>query len=251
MTRQRIIAGNWKMYKSIAEAVSFVNELGHKSLPAEVAIYLAVPFTAIAEASTAAQGLPIRIGGQNMNDASEGAFTGEVAGKMLVDAGARFVVLGHSERRHLFNETSEFINRKVKQALAVGLEPLVCIGENLHERESGQMERVLTALILESLQGLASSDVRRVILAYEPVWAIGTGRPASCEQAEEAHRLCREVVAREWGSEVADVLPILYGGSVRPDNAKELLAQPDIDGLLVGGASLKVDSFYQILDYQT
>jgi triosephosphate isomerase (TIM) len=250
MARRRIIAGNWKMYKSIPEAVDFIRALGQKPLPSDPTIYLAVPFTALAAAASAASALPIVIGAQNMNDASEGAFTGEIAARMLVDAGARFVVLGHSERRQLFGESSEFINRKVRQALAHGLEPLVCLGETLAQREAGQVEAVLSQMLEESLAGLSREQAAKLILAYEPVWAIGTGRTATVEQAQAAHHHCRELLAAQWDSELAQQVPLLYGGSVRPDNARGLLSQPEIDGLLVGGASLKVETFYQVVDYQ-
>ena len=183
-----------------------------------------------------------------MNDASEGAFTGEVAGGMLVDVGAQFVIVGHSERRHLFNESDAFINRKVKRALKDGIRPLLCVGEMLEQREAGQTEEVLKSQILGSLEGLTAKDLASVILAYEPVWAIGTGKVAQADDAQSAHQFCRSVIAEAWNQEVADELVIQYGGSVKPENAADLLAKEDVDGLLVGGASLSALSFSQIIN---
>ncbi len=240
MSRQTIIAGNWKMYKTGDDAATFVQALAGIS----ATVYLAVPFTAIAAAKKAAKGGSIRIGAQNMHDATEGAFTGEISGAMLRDVGAEFVLLGHSERRHVFGETDEFINRKVHRAQSDGLQPILCVGETLEQREAGEMESVLRGQIESSLAGVESlSDL---ILAYEPVWAIGTGRTATPQQAQEAHAFCRGAIAEKWGQEAAQGISLLYGGSVKPDNAAELLAQPDIDGVLVGGASLEVDSFKAI-----
>lgn len=251
MTRRHIIAGNWKMYKSISEAVSFIQELAPKVMGVGTEVYLAVPFTSLSAAAEAAQGTPIVIGAQNMNDAAEGAFTGEIAARMLLDAGARFVVLGHSERRHLFGESSEFVNQKVRRALSEGLEPIVCIGETLEQREREGVEEVLSEMISESLKGISREEMRRVIIAYEPVWAIGTGHTATPEEAQKVHAFCRQEIGGQWDAALAESIPLLYGGSVKPENASGLRAQPDVDGLLVGGASLDVKVFLQIIDYQT
>lgn len=248
--RPVVIAGNWKMYKTIEEAVSYVETLTPLIPKSQAAVYLAIPFTAIQPAATRIKELasPIKIGAQNMNDASEGAFTGEIAAKMLLDAGAQFVILGHSERRHIFNENDAFINRKVKRALAENLQPLVCIGETLEQREKRKMRDVLENQIFNSLESLQAEDISKIILAYEPVWAIGTGRVAQPRDAQAAHQFCRQVVTEKWGEEAAAKLVILYGGSVKAENAGKLLEQKDVDGLLVGGASLSPESFSQIVN---
>lgn len=235
MARTRLIAGNWKMYKTVPEAVEFVKTLAPLVADSQAEVLLAVPYTAIAAAAEAAAGTNILIGAQNMNDASEGAFTGEIAARMLVDAGAKFVILGHSERRHVFGESDEFVNRKVKRALADGLRPIVCVGETLKQREAGQTDEVLEGQVEGSLRGIGGANF---VLAYEPVWAIGTGKSATPEQAEKEHAFLRGIVGEHQ---------ILYGGSVKPENASALLAQEDIDGLLVGGASLAPESFAQIV----
>jgi triosephosphate isomerase (TIM) len=255
-SRTAIIAGNWKMYKTIEEAVSYVETLSPLVKRSQVVkkkearVYLAVPFTAIYPTARRVKELkaPIVIGAQNMNDASEGAFTGEIAAQMLIEAGAQFVIVGHSERRHLFNESNAFINRKVKQALACNIQPILCIGETLEQRESGTTEQVLKEQLLQSLEGLSAEDLPKMILAYEPVWAIGTGKIAEPHDAQTAHHFCRRTVQEKWGEEAAAHLVIQYGGSVKPENAAELLLQEDIDGLLVGGASLSPHSFREIIN---
>lgn len=249
-SRPTIIAGNWKMYKTIEEATQFVKTLSPLIEKSQATVFLAVPFTAIHPAAEEVKqlGCSIIVGAQNMNDATEGAFTGEVAAKMLLDAGAQFVILGHSERRHIFHESDVFINRKIKRALKDGLQPVLCIGETLEQREAGQTEEVLKSQILGSLEGLTEKDLSKLILAYEPVWAIGTGKVAHPQDAQSAHEFCRSVIAENWGQEVANGLVIQYGGSVKPENAANLLAQEDVDGLLVGGASLSAHSFSQIIN---
>jgi triosephosphate isomerase len=249
-TREVVIAGNWKMYKTIEEAQSFIYELMAMGTNPTSSIYIAVPFTALSAASTAAKGSSIRVGAQNMHDATEGAYTGEISGKMLLDAGAQFVILGHSERRHLFGETNEFINRKVKAALKLGIRPILCIGETLQEREENKTENVLQNQLESCLSGISENELRKILIAYEPVWAIGTGRTASSEQAEEMHRFCRGLLSSKWGGEAAESISILYGGSVKPENTRALMEQKNIDGVLVGGASLTVDSFNKIINYQ-
>ena len=243
--RPSIIVGNWKMHKTVEESVAFVEQLKLQVGGAASELLLAVPYTAIAPAVAVAS--DIVIGAQNMNDATEGAFTGEIAAHMLIEAGARFVILGHSERRHIFGETSAFINKKVKRALSDGLRPLLCIGETLNEREAGETQQRLKEQLLSSLEGLET--LGSLILAYEPVWAIGTGKTATPEQANEAHHFCRQVVEEKWGGAAASNIPLLYGGSVKPRNAHLLMAQPDVDGLLVGGASLSYGDFEKIINY--
>jgi triosephosphate isomerase len=229
------------MYKTAEEARQFIAEL---ALLTRARALLAVPFTALSAAIEAAAGTQIVVGAQNMHDQEEGAYTGEVSGKMLFAAGARFVILGHSERRRLFHETSAWICRKVKRALTDGLMPIVCVGETEEERELGQTEETLARQLRESLEGV---ELGRVAVAYEPVWAIGTGKTASPQVAQDAHAFCRTVLAREKGKEAAEALSILYGGSVKPENSALLMAEPDIDGALVGGASLDPRLFAQII----
>jgi len=249
--RPVFIFGNWKMHKTIDAAVQFVKDLIPLVENSSPQIYLAVPFTAIKPVSEEAKESNIVIGAQNMNDASEGAFTGEIAGEMLKNAGAKFVILGHSERRHLFNEDNALINRKVKRAIEDGLQPVVCVGETLEEREEGKTDAVLEEQLSMSLEGLTKEQMGDVIVAYEPVWAIGTGKRPVVEDIEKAHTFCREVLAKKWTKGVANGTPILYGGSVKPENAKELLKPADVDGLLVGGASLESEIFAKIVNYQT
>lgn len=246
--RPTVITGNWKMYKTIPEATAFIQELIPLVKKATVQVYLAVPFTALRAAADCAKKSPIVIGAQNMHDATEGAFTGEIAGRMLKDAGARFVILGHSERRRLFKESNAFINRKVKRALAEGLQPVVCIGETLEEREANQTEEVLSRQLLESLADVTDEQLEQLMIAYEPVWAIGSDRPATPEIAQEVQAQCRKKMAQQWGKAVAEKIVIQYGGSVNPENAHALLKQPDIDGLLIGGASLSVATFSEIIN---
>ena len=231
------------MYKTVEEAALFVKNLAPLVTKAT---YLAVPFTAIKSAADIAKGTLIDIGAQNMHDASEGAFTGEIAAKMLLDAGARFVILGHSERRRLFHETSALVNKKVKRALSEKIQPLLCIGETLEQREAGKTEEIIRSQLLESLADISLDQHPEIMLAYEPVWAVGTDMAATPETAQEAHRFCRQCISEKWGEEAANKIVIQYGGSVKPDNAQNLLNEPDIDGLLVGGASLTVESFSQI-----
>ncbi len=247
--RERIIAGNWKMYKTIEKTLAFIKDLLAKELNPKVSVYLAVPFTAISAASKAAKGSSLRIGAQNMHDAPEGAFTGEISAKMLIDAGAQFVILGHSERRLIFGETSEFVNRKIKAALNAGLRPILCVGETLQEREENKTQSVLQDQLEKSLSEITEKEFSKILIAYEPVWAIGTGRTATPEQAEEMHVFCRHFLEKKFGA-AAETVSILYGGSVKPENTKVLMDQKNIDGVLVGGASLSVDSFNKIINYQ-
>lgn len=244
--RPIIITGNWKMYKTIEQSIEFIRELPSLVKNDQTLVYLAVPFTAINASVKAAEGSNIVIGAQNMNDASEGAFTGEVAGKMLVNAGAKFVILGHSERRRIFNESNQFINRKVKRALSDGLQATLCIGEKASERDEGKTEAILEEQIRQGLEGI--TDLSHVILAYEPVWAIGTDRAATPEVAEKAQKFCRSVIASNWSQKAAEKIVIQYGGSVNSENAKALLEQPNVDGFLVGGASLSVETFAKIIN---
>ncbi len=238
------------MYKTSEEAVSFVKTLAPLIEKSQATVYLAVPFTAIHPTAQCIEQMNARIivGAQNMNDASEGAFTGEISARMIKEAGAQFVILGHSERRQLFQESNAFINKKIKRALAEKIQPVLCIGETDKQREMGKTEEILHGQLLESLEGISKEEMKNLILAYEPIWAIGTSKVARPDEADDAHLFCRNIIAEKWGDEIADEVIIQYGGSVDPENASDLLAQEHIDGLLVGGASLSPESFSQIIN---
>jgi len=248
--RRPIIAGNWKLYKTAKETVHFIEHL--KPLVQDsnhCDIVIAPPFTALSEAVRAAAGSNILISSQDVFWEKEGAFTGEVSAAMLVDVGCRYCIIGHSERRQYFGEINETVKRKTQAALAVGLTPIVCIGETLAEREANQTGLVIQTQFDEGLNNLTTQDFFRIVIAYEPVWAIGTGRTATPEMAVEVHKHIRQLAQQKFGSEGSRELRILYGGSVKPDNIKGLMAQVDIDGALVGGASLKADSFASIVNF--
>jgi triosephosphate isomerase len=243
-----IIAGNWKMNKGIAEAVGFATGLrAALATPPEREVIIAPPFTALQAVAQALRGSAIRLAAQNLHEAEKGAFTGEISGGMLREAGCTHVIVGHSERRTLFGEGDDRINRKLQSALAAGLKPIFCVGELLKQRQDGETEAVIERQLKEGLNNLTAGDIGHLVVAYEPVWAIGTGQTASPAQAQDVHRLIRQWIADRSGPESAAGLAILYGGSVTPKNIAELIAQPDIDGALVGGASLDVDSFVQII----
>ncbi len=248
MSRKVIIVGNWKMNKTAAEAKAFVAEF--KPLAASlknVQIGIAPTFTALAAAVEAAKGTNIMVGAQNVHWAESGAFTGEVSAAMLKEIGAQFVIVGHSERRQYFAETDETVNKRTKAALAAGLDVIVCIGELLEEREGNKTEKVLKTQLNGSLAGLSATDMDKIVIAYEPVWAIGTGKTATPDMADETQAFCRKVVAEMFGSEVAEKVRIQYGGSMKGDNSAELVAKPNIDGGLIGGASLKAASFAELI----
>jgi len=248
--RRPVIAGNWKMYKTPTEARGFFNAF--KSLVAAAThcdIVIAPPFPALAAAVEAARGSAISIDAQNLHWAKEGAFTGEVSAAMLVDAGCRGVIIGHSERRQFFFDTDDWVNKKLRAALDAGLEPIVCVGETLQEREAKQTEVVLERQFRGAVASLTAAEFSRIIVAYEPVWAIGTGRTATPQMAAEAHRFLRQLAATSFTPERAAALRILYGGSVKPDTIKGLMAQIEIDGALVGGASLDPQSFASIVNF--
>ena len=247
--RRPLIAGNWKMYKTTAEAVALVSELkaGVAGAPGDTLV--APPFTALAAVVAAAKGSPVAVAGQNMHFEKEGAFTGEVSAPMLLDLGVSHVVLGHSERRQYFAETDAGVAKKTRVALDSGLLPISCIGETLVEREAGRTMEVVGRQLDAILDAVSADQAKAVVLAYEPVWAIGTGKVATPEQAQEVHAFIRSRIAAKHGKAVADVLRVLYGGSVKPDNVKGLMGLPDVDGALVGGASLKADSFLKLVHY--
>jgi triosephosphate isomerase len=246
--RVPVLAANWKMFKTTHETLAYVRELGALAKGVTgVEIVVAPPFTALATAAEAARNTNIGVAAQNLHFEREGAFTGEISADMIKDAGAGYVIVGHSERRRLFGETDAAVNRKVRTALAAELVPIVCIGETLEEREGGQMTAVLDRQIKEGLDGISGDEVAGLILAYEPVWAIGTGKNATPVEADEAHRHIRERLRAWFGDRAADGCRIQYGGSVKPENIASLVALPDVDGALVGGASLQVDSFFSIV----
>ena len=249
MTRKTYVIGNWKMYKTAREATDFIEHLLPKIEGCEENIYLALPFTSIAAAAAFAKKTPVVIGAQNMNDAKEGAFTGEIAGLMLKEAGAHFVLLGHSERRQFFGETDELIHRKVIRALRDDIQPILCVGESALQRNSGEMEQVLSQQISSALQNIPKEEVSKLILAYEPIWAIGTGISATEEMIEEAHLFCRSVLADLFGKKISNAISIVYGGSVNPENAAQIIKQKNVDGVLVGGSSLDVRMFSQIIHH--
>jgi triosephosphate isomerase (TIM) len=248
--RTPVIAGNWKMHKSAHEASAFLNELVplvRDSRHREVVV--CPPFVALPAVVNAARGSGIEVGAQDVFWLREGAYTGEVSAPMLLAIGCQWVILGHSERRQYFGETDEIVFKKTVAALESGLKPIVCVGERLDEREAGQTEAVLTAQFLGGLSGLTADQFSRIVIAYEPVWAIGTGRTATPEMAAAAHRFLRKQTIELFGAELADCCRILYGGSVKPDNIGALMAQEGIDGALVGGASLDAKSFASIVHY--
>jgi len=246
--RRPIIAGNWKMYKTGAAAAALAREV-----VAQVAgvtkpeIVVCPTFTSLAPVGAVIAGSNVQLGAQNVHWEKEGAFTGEISAAMLLEVGVKYVIIGHSERRQLFGETNEGVNRRTKAALAAGLRPIVCVGESLAQREAGQTAQVVSDQTRAGLAGLSKDDMVATVIAYEPVWAIGTGKTASPAQAQEVHRLIRDRLGEMFGADVAGRVRIQYGGSVKPDNAKELLGQPDIDGALVGGASLKAGDFAAIV----
>lgn len=246
--RKKVIAGNWKMNKTNAEAVEMLTELKElvKGID-NVGIIIGAPFTALSDAVKAVKGSNIAIAAENVYPKDSGAYTGEVSPSMLKAIGVEYVILGHSERREYFKESDEFINEKVKAVLAAGMLPILCIGEKLEERESGKTGEVTEAQIRGGLKDLTAEEAKKVIVAYEPVWAIGTGKTATPEMAQETHRQVRDVLVSMFGNETAEEMIIQYGGSMKPDNAVELLAQKDIDGGLIGGASLKASSFAEIV----
>jgi triosephosphate isomerase len=246
--RVPVIAANWKMHKTIGEARAFAETFRREvGATARCEIVVAGPFTALAALRDAFAGTPIAVAGQNAHPEPQGAFTGEVSVSMLVDAGCRWVILGHSERRALFGESDAFVARKLAAALAARLRPIVCVGESLAEREAGRTFEVLGGQLEGSLAGVTPGQAAGLVIAYEPVWAIGTGRTATPEIAQEAHAFVRAQLTRRFGADAAAAIRIQYGGSVKPDNSAALLAQPDIDGALVGGASLDPASFWAII----
>ncbi len=251
--REKIVAGNWKMNLDRQKSIALAESIATQNADASSVTIVLCPPNVYIEAVGAAIGIAqgknasrLALGAQNMHELANGAFTGEVAAAMLVDCGCRYVILGHSERRTLYAETNATVNAKTKAALAAGLTPIVCVGELLEEREAARTDEVVARQITGSLSGLPAADFTRIIVAYEPVWAIGTGRVATPQQAQEVHALIRGLLVTMSSADIAGQVRIVYGGSVKPDNANDLASQPDIDGALVGGASLKAEDFLGI-----
>ena len=247
--RVKVIAGNWKMNNDINETRNLISKLlaGLKNSNTTCEVVICPPFTSLSEASLMIKGSIIKLGAQNLHQEEKGAFTGEVSAKMLLGAGCEFVIIGHSERRTIFLEKDKMLNDKIRCAIKNNLKPIFCVGELLEEREKNITEQVIESQVLKGLENFAVEDIKDMIIAYEPVWAIGTGKTASPQQAEKVHRFIRNLIGKNFSQEFAKNLRILYGGSVKPDNSKELLSQENIDGALVGGACLDADSFLSII----
>ena len=247
--RRKVIAGNWKMNMLPGEAIEFITELEPLVKDTKNEVILCVPYTDLFYALLTAQNTNIKIGAQNMHFEEKGAYTGEVSGKMLKSINVKYVIIGHSERRQYFNETDETVNKKIKAAFANGLKPIVCVGETLEQREAGKTVEIITKQTELALEGLTDEQVKNTIIAYEPIWAIGTGKTATSEDANNSIKEIRNKIADIYGKDVAEEVIIQYGGSVKSTNAKELFEMSDIDGGLVGGASLKAEEFSKIVNY--
>ena len=247
--KKPFIVGNWKMNLTLAEGVEFArslrNNLQNKK---EIIFGICPPFTFLKEICMILEGSSICVGAQNIHSEINGAYTGEISASMVKEAGCTHVLIGHSERRHIFGEIDSFINAKIKTALSVNLRPIFCIGETLNEREEGRTKYVVKNQLKNGLLRIDKNHIEKLVIAYEPVWAIGTGKTASPEQVNEVHSFIRGFLTDEYGKDIANSVYIQYGGSVKPENTKELIAQPEIDGLLVGGASIKLESFLKIID---
>ena len=246
--RKPIIAGNWKMHKTIAEALEFVNEVKDRVNNDKVEAVICAPFTLLKDLKQATKGTNIKIGAQSMHFEEKGAFTGEISPLMLKELDMDYVVIGHSERRQYFNETDETVNKKVLKALEVGIDPILCVGETLEEREAGNTKDVCKVQVEKALENVSKEDLAKVVIAYEPVWAIGTGKTATSEDANDVIAYIREVVANLYG-ELANEVRIQYGGSVKPSNVAEIMNQSDIDGALVGGASLEANDYVELVNF--
>ena len=245
------IAANWKMYKTVHEAVAFAKEFRVMVKDVtKVEIVLAPPFTALEVVRSVIDGSAIQLGAQNLHWEPKGAFTGEISAPMLVEAGCTYVIIGHSERRQLFGETNETVNKRLHAALAAGLTPVVCVGETLQERDADATVQVVERQVVAGLAGISPAALAKSVVAYEPVWAIGTGKTATPAQAQEVHRTIRDQLAKVANQDTADRVRLLYGGSVKPDNIDSLMAEPDVDGALVGGASLVAEQFIRIVQFE-
>lgn len=247
--RRSFIAGNWKMFKTVSEAVETAARLLKLVKDAEAEVMIAPPFTAISAVNDVIKGSQVSLGAQNLFWESKGAYTGEISPEMLYSAGCRYVIIGHSERRQYFGETDEGVNKKIRAAINAGLMPVLCVGETESERESKKTFSVLDKQIKKGLEGFFPDELKNLVIAYEPVWAIGTGKTATSEQAQEVHTFLRSLIEKNIGNKLAKSIRILYGGSVKPENISELMHMPDIDGALVGGASLDPEIFSKIVRF--
>ena len=246
--RKPIIAGNWKMHKTIAEALEFVNDIKDRVNNEEVEAVICAPFTLLKDLKEATKGTSIKVGAQNMHFEEKGAFTGEISPLMLKELDMDYVIIGHSERRQYFNETNETVNRKVLKALEVGIDPILCVGETLEEREAGNTKDVCKVQVEKALENVSKEDIAKVVIAYEPIWAIGTGKTATSEDANDVIAYIRQVVANLY-KDLANEVRIQYGGSVKPSNVGDIMNQSDIDGALVGGASLEANDYIQLVNF--
>jgi triosephosphate isomerase len=249
MARRTILAGNWKMHKTVDESVALAKEIAAalKAKPTAHEVVVCPTYVALDRVAQALQGTGVAVGAQDMHWEGQGAFTGKISGDMLKAVGVTYVILGHSEQRAYFHETDETVNKKVRKALADGLKPIVCVGETLEEREGDVTEKVVETQLRGAYKDVSAAEALNTVIAYEPVWAIGTGRTASSQQAQDVHKFIRGLLASIYGAETAEALRIQYGGSMKAENAAELLAQPDVDGGLIGGAALKSDAFLGII----
>ena len=247
--RKPIIAGNWKMHKTVAEGVAFVEAIQTEVAGTDVEALICAPFTLLPSLVEAAKGTSVKIGAQNMHFEDKGAFTGEVSADMLLDIGVTHVIIGHSERRQYFAETDETVNKKAIKALAKGLTPIVCCGETLEQREAGETKSLVKVQIEKAFENISGTDAPKVVIAYEPIWAIGTGKTASSQDANDVIAYIREVLEGLYGDDVSEEIRIQYGGSVKPSNVEEIMNEPDIDGALVGGASLEPGDFIQLVNF--
>jgi triosephosphate isomerase len=251
MTRTPLIAGNWKMYLTRAEAVELAAAVAAASQGlTDREVMIAPPFTALAAVKEAVAGSSVKVAGQNVGWEKEGAFTGEISPPMLLDSGAEMVIIGHSERRHVFGEDNAMINRRLRAALQFGLIPILCVGETLAEREAGNTFKVIEEQLAQGVAEISEEQIGKIVFAYEPVWAIGTGKTATDTEAQEVHAFIRALLVRLYEKTLADHSRILYGGSVKPENVDSLMAQPDIDGVLVGGASLTATAFERVIHFR-
>ncbi len=247
--KRDIIAGNWKMNNTQQKATELIKALAPKVADATCEVVVCVPFTDIAAVKKAIRGTKIKLGAQNVHWAEKGAFTGEISAEMLAELKVEYVVVGHSERRQYFGETDETVNKRAKAAIAAGIKPIICVGELLEEREDGKTEEVLRTQVTGAFAGIDKDDLKRIVIAYEPVWAIGTGKTATAEDANATIAFIRKVLRKMYGRTAAKAMRIQYGGSMNPKNASELMAMPEIDGGLIGGASLKADDFAAVVNY--
>ena len=247
--RKPIIAGNWKMHKTMDEALKLANDIKDEANKTDIEIVICCPFTVISEVKRAIEGTKVKLGAQNMHWEEEGAFTGEISANMLKDLGVDYVIIGHSERRRYFNETDEIVNKKVIKAIEKGLKPIICVGETLDEREKNKTFDIVKRQTLIALENIGRDEMIDVVIAYEPIWAIGTGKTASSQDANEVIAYIRSLLQDKYGSEISEEIRIQYGGSVKPSNATEIMNEADIDGAVVGGASLKAKEFLEIVNF--